>query len=614
MLVYAHFDPDHVVQDYVLHALASMRPLCSQVRFVTTSRLAEAEQEKLRPLVDEFLEVENLGFDFFMWKSALRSVDLGPFDELVLMNSSVYGPFGDPASLFAAMRDRACQVWGITESHEHDRHVQSYFIVFRRPVLSSPAFRAFWDSVLPYRNKRQVIRSYEIGLTQWLEGNGIVVAAFCPWSQVVRYLAAHPRRALPMLRSLTGVRRRVTQAISALMRLLHRVHVWPTNPTVAFPEELLKMGVPFLKLEVLRDNPFGRDLVAIRARLETLGYPSRYLQTDRSGATRDGMVTAPAPTCPLCGSGGEMLHRGRGDAFRMGSPPCWSIRRCGSRNCGCAWIDPLPLESEIHKAYAGYYTHGDTPGRVRYEPPEYGPASRVILTALRHGLGLLGLYRLRETHWLHGLTEGDGRLLEVGCGDGSRLLDLQRRGWVVEGQEVDAQAARRARSRGLTVHEGSLEQCGLPEDGYDVILMSHVLEHLHRPGEVLRQCRKLLRPGGRLVVSTPNVESLGHRTYRGNWLALDPPRHLVIHSRRSLANLLREAGFDEPSVRTVAVNCELSALHSRDIRYHGWTDMDSMPRVGQELVPVAVQVAALLLHRVAPGSGEECLAVARRER
>jgi 2-polyprenyl-3-methyl-5-hydroxy-6-metoxy-1,4-benzoquinol methylase len=274
----------------------------------------------------------------------------------------------------------------------------------------------------------------------------------------------------------------------------------------------------------------------------------------------------------------------------------------------------MPLEAEIHKAYTNsYYTHGERARHVRYVPPAYGPLTRSVLWTLWVCLG--GVFRLhtkRDRYWLHGLVDGKGRLLEVGCGNGSRLLDLQKRGWVVEGQEIDPQAASYARSKGLHVHEGSLDHAGLPDASYEVILLSHVLEHVHRPVEILRECGRLLKPGGRLVLSTPNIESLGHRIYKRDWLALDPPRHLVIHSRRSLERVLRDAGFGDTSIRTVPLNCELTSMHSRDIKYLGWTDLDSMPRVGREIVPVALQLAAILLHPVAPGSGEECFAVARR--
>ncbi len=281
LLVYAHFDPDGVIQDYVIHALSRMREVCSSVRFVTTSRLLPDEEAKLDPIVDERLQIANVGFDFYMWKTCLRRVEVGAFDEIVLMNSSVYGPFCPAASLFEAMRDERCDAWGITESFELDRHLQSYFLVFRKPVLVSDAFRAFWDSVLPFSSKLQVIRSYELGLSEWLAGNGFTLAAFCPWERLVRYLEANPRSALVLHKDVRRSVRRALRAAAFLRRFARGVRVQPINPSVAFPQELIALGVPFLKALVLRDNPFDRDLDALSAQIGALGYPTEYLLAGR---------------------------------------------------------------------------------------------------------------------------------------------------------------------------------------------------------------------------------------------------------------------------------------------------------------------------------------------
>ena len=527
LLLYAHFDPDDLVHDYVVHALRSMGGSCSEIRFVTTARLPAVERAKIELHVQSILEIENVGFDFTMWKRCLEAVDLEPFDELVLMNSSVYGPLGDMSEAFGAMKDDPCDAWGMVESLEHDRHLQSFFLVFRRSVLASDAFRAFWDAVLPYRNKRQVIRSYELGLTQWLVDAGFDVAAYCPWRRVVRHLVEHPRHAFPIPRALSGIPRTASRLARFLLRVTGRLYIRPANPSVAFPGELIDLGVPFVKLEVLRDNPFDRDLDSVRRRLEAKGYPLALLLSVRPAGSRDGMRTANQATCPVCGGRGLLAHAGRNDVSRESSAGCWDIRRCQASACGCAWLDPVPLEPEIGKAYAGnaYFTHSRGNGPGTSTSRSLGTAGGAMLKAMNLALGLLGLGPRRTRFWLHDLGVGEGRrLLEVGCGSGARLADLERAGWIVEGQDIDEAAVATARSRGLHVHAGKVEELvDLPAATYDVILMSHVLEHLHRPVDVLRRCRSLLRPGGRLVLSTPNVAALGHRVYGPSWIGLIHP-------------------------------------------------------------------------------------------
>ena len=610
LLIYAHFDPENVIQGYVLDALRSMSKVCHEIRFVSTSALPDSELAKIRPYARETLKVENIGFDFHMWKCALQTVILEDYDELVLMNSSVYGPLSDISPIFAAMQAKLCDCWGITESYEHDRHLQSYFIVFRKSVLSSEAFRLFWNSVLPYRNKFQVIRSYEIGLSQWLLGHGFRLLAYISWKQVVRYLAAHPLRAQVIYGNLTRALRLCYQTIHFILRNLHRQYIRPINPTVAYPEELIILGVPFLKLEVVRDNPFMRNLSGIINALNALNYQQEYLLTKRPPVGPVGIATSYSAICPLCGQDGDNCYTGLSDNFGVNNPGVWNIRQCRSRDCGCTWLDPAPYESELSKVYGTYYTHQGVTESLEYYPPDYGSVARILLKTALRCLHYLRINPQRESFWLHGLEKGQGRLLELGCGEGSRLAALKERGWTVEGQEIDPKAVSNCRSKGLVIHEGKIEQVGLPEKSFDIILISHVIEHVHRPEEFLKHCRKLLRPGGRLILSTPNIESLGHRIYGRYWLALDVPRHLILHNRRSLYDVLHRAGFGRISVKTVALNCELTSMHSRDIKYFGWTDMNSMPRIGKELIPVLLQLAALILQLFLPGWGEECFAVA----
>ena len=82
-----------------------------------------------------------------------------------------------------------------------------------------------------------------------------------------------------------------------------------------------------------------------------------------------------------------------------------------------------------------------------------------------------------------------------------------------------------------------------PEDYVDSITSDHVLEHVHSPLANLRECRRVLRPGGRIRVATPNINSWGHSRFGSDWVQLDPPRHLVMFSESALRQLLKSSGF-----------------------------------------------------------------------
>lgn len=581
LVFYAHYDDSDTIQNYVVHALHSLNNISDTIIFISTSRLSDSELDKIAPYIAKSILLDNVGFDFFMWKQGLLQINYSEYDDIILTNSSIYGPLWDISSVFDKMDKVPCDFWGLTDNYELEWHLQSYFIVFKRNTHSSQAFRNFWDSVLPYSNKNQVIRSYEIGLSQWLIGNGLEASVYCSWKQLAKFL----------------------------LSLNYAKYNKPINPSVAHAVEIIKLGVPFLKLEVIRDNPFNTDVNQIISLLHDANYPVDYLMFNAPKRSPR-IISESKETCPLCGNTGKLLHTKVTDCFEFNSKTRWPIRRCLSIKCGSVWLDPAPLESEIYKAYQNYYTHEGVTSEYCYYPTQYSLTSKLLLNVFRKALKLTGIHKKRSKYWLHDIKSGNGRLLEIGCGDGSRLIALQSIGWVVEGQEVDPKAVQNCLAKGLHVHEEPLDSISLQENTFDVILLSHVLEHIHRPKEFLDKCRALLKPGGRLVISTPNVNSLGHKIYKHRWRPLEVPRHIIIYTPEAISDLLQKVGFNRYSVRTVALNFELISMHSRDIKHLGWTDVNSMPRVNNELVPVMMQFVAMMVHLVSPHSGEECFAIA----
>ncbi|MGH2395464.1 MAG: class I SAM-dependent methyltransferase [bacterium] len=133
-----------------------------------------------------------------------------------------------------------------------------------------------------------------------------------------------------------------------------------------------------------------------------------------------------------------------------------------------------------------------------------------------------------------------GRLLDVGCGSGRFLVHMRDLGWEVTGVEPDPVAVRVAhRSFHLNVASGTLEDAGFPESCVDVVTMNHVIEHVPDPISSLRECNRVLREGGRLVVVTPNVHSLGHWYFNHSWRGLEVPRHLQLLHGSGIAGVCR---------------------------------------------------------------------------
>jgi SAM-dependent methyltransferase len=188
-------------------------------------------------------------------------------------------------------------------------------------------------------------------------------------------------------------------------------------------------------------------------------------------------------------------------------------------------------------------------------------------------------------------------------------------GWDVQGVEPDPRAAVLARDAyKLPVLIGTLQEARLPEASFDAITMSHVIEHVPDPWLLLKECCRLLKEDGRLVLLTPNIRSLGHRLFRRSWLNLDPPRHLQLFSIKTLRRAARQTGLVIKTLRTTSRASRNFFVYSADICRHGRTSFDHYPNAGRLLRFGSWVFWALedALRQVLPGAGEELLLVAGR--
>jgi len=264
--------------------------------------------------------------------------------------------------------------------------------------------------------------------------------------------------------------------------------------------------------------------------------------------------------CPICGSlARETLHKELDDQVFFCAPGNWTLYRCTA--CGSGYLDPRPTPEAIGLAYRQYSTHvpstrlaSEELSAVRrlrralangYRNAKFGTnrqpsiaLSTWMLRWLPRQLAILD----REARHLRRAERGE-TLLDVGCGSGGFLELATEMGWKAEGVDFDPQAVKVARQRGLVVHQGGIETLGDRAEYYDVVTLSHVIEHVHDPVCLLRSCFRLLKPGGRLWLETPNLESTGHVYYGRNWRGLEPPRHLVLFTWASLGSALSRAGF-----------------------------------------------------------------------
>ena len=195
-------------------------------------------------------------------------------------------------------------------------------------------------------------------------------------------------------------------------------------------------------------------------------------------------------------------------------------------DCGLGRLYPLPTPERIAKFY----------------PPEYygGPGAK-FRPLLERAIRIIGA---RHIHSLtRGLPKG-ARILDVGCGRGVLLGALADRGYSVHGFEISETAAAGADPRAEIRIGSTIADAHYPAASFDQVILWHVLEHLPNPREVLLEIRRILKPGGRLVVAVPNFSSLQARWAGPAWFHLDLPRHLFHFPVAGLKQLLARCGLN----------------------------------------------------------------------
>jgi SAM-dependent methyltransferase len=252
-------------------------------------------------------------------------------------------------------------------------------------------------------------------------------------------------------------------------------------------------------------------------------------------------VTAGASTeacaCRICGGGAAGHFRAREMMF--GTKETFDYFQCGT--CACLQVATVP--PDLSRFYGpGYYSYGEP-------TPHRGLRARLVgarnryLSGAADPLGalvakfkpFLALASLRPI-----ALARDARIVDVGCGGGELLLALQAVGFrnllgvdPFVATDLDLGGGLRVLRRELDEVRGE----------HDLVMFHHSLEHVARQRETLAAAHALLVPGGRCIVRIPTVSSFAWREYGVDWCALDAPRHLYLHSVRSLGLVAAQAGF-----------------------------------------------------------------------
>ena len=284
--------------------------------------------------------------------------------------------------------------------------------------------------------------------------------------------------------------------------------------------------------------------------------------------------TQPLAGCPVCGSSDARPFLEMPDHLH-GIPGTYVYRRCDE--CRTVYQDPAVISDDLLLCYpSNYYTHDAPPmnsgAKIADEDGLRGQIRRAVLSSsdgvpagnlpfpmlfIGRVLSMSSTIRTRARFGLPDLLDNCGsqprRCLEVGPGRGGTLVNFRRLGWDAIGLDIDPIAAEAAQRRsGCQVRVGSLISADFPHRHFDLIYMSHVLEHLPDLVPSLCLIYELLKPGGRLALVYPNPDSLG-----GRWLGeyspiWDPPRHFVLPSITGIREVLERTSFKEIQAKTSA--------------------------------------------------------------
>ncbi len=232
--------------------------------------------------------------------------------------------------------------------------------------------------------------------------------------------------------------------------------------------------------------------------------------------------------CPNCGRDDftEIFDSNMGEAdLQKGIKTVYMLwggthgRHVKCKNCHLIYVNPIEKASKINGDYS------------KMGNPDAPIIRESRLRAAKSQLGLIKNYK-------NGTT-----LLDVGCGEGFFLFNASKAGYTAKGIDISQDAAEYARREfGLNVEAKPFKELQFPENYFDVVTLWQVLEHVPYPLMVLKEVHRILKPGGLLATSTPDIEGIMAKIFRRKWWNLRR-LHINQFTAKTLADMLNRAGF-----------------------------------------------------------------------
>jgi SAM-dependent methyltransferase len=254
--------------------------------------------------------------------------------------------------------------------------------------------------------------------------------------------------------------------------------------------------------------------------------------------------------CPLCNSIGLFTFKGRDLLYNK--PEIYRYMQCS--RCAAVFQEPMPTFDEIVSFYPDDYdVYTAIPSLKRFSfsklgvlHHKYNYTSLKIPLIFRLISPVISAFKYRDT--IRYIPNGKG--LDIGCGNGKFIRDMNSLGWQFEGVEFNPIAVDICRKAGLKVFHGDLHIAAFKSNSFDIVSARQVIEHIPDPVNFINEIARILKNGGRLVLKTPNSKAFGRRWFGASWFANEIPRHLVLFCPANLNMITERFGLRQITVKT----------------------------------------------------------------
>ena len=269
--------------------------------------------------------------------------------------------------------------------------------------------------------------------------------------------------------------------------------------------------------------------------------------------------------CPVCRAPAPFWENLHDD--RHGFLGQFAYHRC--RNCGLVFQPHCMNESEISRLYSEYYPRSVF-SENDWKPYSWTPGFAAWLA----GKSSAYMYVPKNV-----------RILDIGCGFGNALGYHRSRGCSAHGTEMDANAQRVAATQLLDIRQGAFNRADWESASFDYVTLDQVLEHVYEPLPLLSDIRALLKPGGALLLTTPNAGGLQAKLLSRRWIHWHPPYHVLLYTRQAVTQLLHNTGFSVMRMKTVTASAwmQYQFIHSGLNNAEGERSPFWDPRAAREL-------------------------------